>query len=64
MRNCRKENEASLLSEAYGEKQKRQQPQVASRKIPTGFEGVAEQEQVQQVAQRDHITSILSDSTL
>lgn len=39
------------------------EPQVATREIPTGCEGVVEQERVQQVAQRDCIISILRDHT-
>lgn len=45
----------------------RQQPQVLTREIPPGCEGMAEQEQVQQVTQRDSVCvcviSILRDAT-
>ena len=40
-------------------KSKLQQPQVATREIPTGCEGVVELERVQQVAQKDCVISIL-----
>lgn len=55
---------AEVEPQGTGWKLGRQQPQVLTREIPPGCEGMVEQERVQQVPQRDCAISILRDDTV